>query len=223
MAIASEQGRIYRATINGMISTADGARLTYQLREMRCTRESINAEAIQAAVNAPKPPPPPPTTVNILTIPSGTFVDEATMQRLNETADSFPRTPLIEYVELGPEPGVAREEPAAIAPEIAHERVSLDDYAERAAQQAANRELDEAIAAAAADHAISPEQARLLTEVSNLTKELMRTAAPVAKQAPEPPTPASLAYARLVREAAEERRTQGWAPLPPRRTQRPSS
>ena len=45
------------------------------LREQRCTREAINAEAILEAANAP-PPPPGDTVINIVTIPSGHFLTE---------------------------------------------------------------------------------------------------------------------------------------------------
>jgi hypothetical protein len=73
MAIASEMARVYRSTINGMISTSDGARLIYQLKEIRAAREAINAEAILAIANRP-PPPPGDVTINIMTIPANHFV-----------------------------------------------------------------------------------------------------------------------------------------------------
>ena len=63
-----EQGRVYRATINGLISTSDGVRLMVQLREIRCSLEAVAAEAaaIAAAV-----PPNYSMTVAITTVPSG--------------------------------------------------------------------------------------------------------------------------------------------------------
>jgi hypothetical protein len=52
-----------------------------------------------------------------LTVPSGVFLDEATMQRINENADSFPRRPLIEHVEPTSEPIVEE----AVQSELASE------------------------------------------------------------------------------------------------------
>ena len=71
IAIASEMGRVYRSTINGLISTSDGARLIYQLKEIRGVREAVNAEA---ALNAAKEAATPvPFTVNVISVPSGHF------------------------------------------------------------------------------------------------------------------------------------------------------
>lgn len=101
MGIAREMGRLIRLSYNGHLSIQELTGYVYALDKTRaCLESAINLE-VQAAANAPKPPPPP-TTVNILTVPSGTFLNEATMQRLNEQSDHFPRTPLIEYAELGP-------------------------------------------------------------------------------------------------------------------------
>ena len=48
------------------------------LRERRCTQEAINAEAALAIANAP-PPPPGDFHLNILTIPSGQFLNREQM------------------------------------------------------------------------------------------------------------------------------------------------
>ena len=55
--------------INGVIPTVEGTRLVFVLKEIRCTREAIDAAEAVVIANAP-PPPPPPTTINILTVPS---------------------------------------------------------------------------------------------------------------------------------------------------------
>ena len=121
MAIASEQGRVYRATINGLISTADGARLTYQLKELRCTREALALEAENAAKKLPAIPAK--IEVSIIAVPSGCFVSP-------ERAEQIANGEFLKQIE--------------------HERVPLSDYARNAAAQAeADRELDAAIEAAA--------------------------------------------------------------------------
>jgi hypothetical protein len=43
-------------------------------------------------------------TVNILTVPPNTFLNEAAMQELSEKANTFPRRPLIEHVTEPSEP-----------------------------------------------------------------------------------------------------------------------
>jgi hypothetical protein len=75
MAIASEMGRVYRSTINGLISTSDGARLIYQLKEIRGVREAVNAEAALAAAKeaAKAATEPAPFTVNIVSVPEGFY------------------------------------------------------------------------------------------------------------------------------------------------------
>jgi hypothetical protein len=60
-----------------------------------------------------------------LSVPSGVFLDEATMQRINENADSFPRRPLIEHVETTSEP-IAEE---AAQSELASEAGAIEHYA----------------------------------------------------------------------------------------------
>ena len=122
-AIGSEMGRVYRATINGLISTADGARLTFMLRERRCTQEAINAEAALAIANAP-PPPPAKINVSIVTVPHGTFVSKEQFQQMENG----------EFLQT-----------------IEHERVPLENYArDAAAQVTVDREIDAAVEAAAA-------------------------------------------------------------------------
>jgi hypothetical protein len=124
MAVASEQGRVYRACINGQISTSDAARLAYQLKEIRCTREAINAEIALAKANEP-PPPPGDTHISIVAIPAGHFV----------TAEQLRQIETGEFVRQGE-----------------HETLSLSDYSSKDVQQAeraATRELDTEIEKAA--------------------------------------------------------------------------
>ena len=63
-------------------------------------------------------------TVNILTVPSGTFLNEATMQQLNERADTFTRTPLIEHHSAQPEAPAPTEIAKIIVEETASEPVA---------------------------------------------------------------------------------------------------
>ena len=110
-------GRVYRATINGLISTADGARLTFMLRERRCTQEAINAEAALAIANAP-PPPPGDFHLNILTIPEGRFLTHEQMsadydwKKEIAAAETAIETELIEHMPQA-KPPVAEPEPIA--------------------------------------------------------------------------------------------------------------
>ena len=75
--ILGEQARIYRSVINGALTSSEGTKLTYILKEVRCTMESVvNAEATEAAVNAAKEAATAaatPFTVNIVSVPSGHF------------------------------------------------------------------------------------------------------------------------------------------------------
>jgi hypothetical protein len=127
--ILSEQGRVYRATINGKLMPEEGARLAYQLRELRGTLEVIAATdaaakvaaAEAAAITARATYAPP--AINIVTVPSGVFVNEAMMQQIHENADSFPRRSLIEHVESTSEPiteVVVQSEPTSQMGEIEH-------------------------------------------------------------------------------------------------------
>jgi hypothetical protein len=102
MGVAREMGRLIRLSYNGHLPADELTRYIFALDKLRACLESAVAIEAQAAANAPKPPPGA-MTVNILTVPSGTFIDEEMMQRLNEKADSFPRRPLIEHVQP-PEP-----------------------------------------------------------------------------------------------------------------------
>jgi hypothetical protein len=96
MGVAREMGRLIRLSYNGHISVSELTGYVYALDKTRACLEAAIAIETQAAANAPKPPPGA-MTVNILTVPSGVFIDEAMMQRLNENADTFPRRPLIEH------------------------------------------------------------------------------------------------------------------------------
>jgi hypothetical protein len=168
MAIASEQGRIYRSTINGLISTADGARLTYQLKEMRCTREAIALEVEAAAKNAPVVPKK--VDISIISVPSGCFVSEAQRQEIENgkflQTIEHERISLADYTERATQQTLAE-------PQIEPERVSLDDDAGQAAELAAvTRALDEAITEATRNRTVSPEAAALLSEITDFTRKL---------------------------------------------------
>jgi hypothetical protein len=106
MGIAREMARLIRLSYNGHLPTEELTRYIFALDKTRvCLESAINLEA-QAIANAPKPPPAP-VTINVLSVPSGTHLDEAAMQKLHEDADNFKRTPLIEYLaaqEPTPEP-----------------------------------------------------------------------------------------------------------------------
>jgi hypothetical protein len=103
MGVAREMGRLIRLSYNDRLSVEELTRYVYALDKLRAALESANAIEVQAAANAPKPPPGA-MTVNILTVPSNTFINDAMMQQLNEKADSFPRRPLIEHVTEPSEP-----------------------------------------------------------------------------------------------------------------------
>ena len=62
--------------------------MIFMLKEIRCTREAIDAAEATAIANAPRPPPLSPV-VNILTVPSGTFIDDAMRQRIERDRRSF--------------------------------------------------------------------------------------------------------------------------------------
>jgi hypothetical protein len=116
MGVAREMGRLIRLSYNDHLSVEELTRYVYALDKLRAALESaINIEA-QATANAPKPPPAP-TTVNILTIPPNTFLDDAKLQQLYAKADSFTRRPLIEHVMAPPEPAAeaVQSEPASVA------------------------------------------------------------------------------------------------------------
>jgi hypothetical protein len=101
MGVAREMGRLIRLSYNGHLPPEELTRYIFALDKLRAALESANAIEIQAAANAPKPPPGA-ITVNILTVPSGTFVDDAKLQQLHERAHTFPRRPLIEHNEPAP-------------------------------------------------------------------------------------------------------------------------
>jgi hypothetical protein len=159
IAIASEMGRVYRSTINGMISTSDGARLIYQLKEIRAAREAVNAEAALAIANVP-PPPPAKIDVSIITVPAGHFISPEQSQQIANG----------EFLK-----------------QVEHTSIPLSDYARNAAAPAeADRELNAAIDAAVVfvkpgeparyeePHGIipqSPEEAQLLSELEGLPYE----------------------------------------------------
>jgi len=79
--ILSEQSRVYRAMINGVISTTEGTRLVFVLKEIRCTREAVDAAeaaakaaADAAAIAAQTAAETSPMTVTVVTIPEGHYL-----------------------------------------------------------------------------------------------------------------------------------------------------
>jgi len=108
---------------NGKLSSSEGARFTFVLRELRCCLES---EALEAEAVARKAPPvPSKVDVSIIAIPHNCFVSKEQMQQME--SGNFLRT-------------------------IEHERFPLNDYVKRAVPQAeVDREIDAAIDAAAAN------------------------------------------------------------------------
>ena len=111
---------MYRATINGIISTTDGARLMFMLRERRCTQEAIDAQVAAAAAAAPAAP----STVHISigTVPSGCYLTKEVTEAL------YRGTPLLLENE---------------------DVVSAKDYTRAVSSRRADDELDAAIDAAA--------------------------------------------------------------------------
>ena len=73
--ILSEHARVYRSVVNGALSTIEGVRLSFILREVRAAMEAVNAEtarieAAEQARAAAEQVEKPPLVVNILPIPS---------------------------------------------------------------------------------------------------------------------------------------------------------
>jgi hypothetical protein len=114
MGVVNEMARLLRLSYNGHLPSTELTRYIYALDRIRAGVESAKNLEIQAAAVAPKPPPPA-TVVNILTVPPGTRINDATMKQLNEQADSFPRRSLIEHVAAPSEPvaEAVRSEPAS--------------------------------------------------------------------------------------------------------------
>jgi hypothetical protein len=180
--------------------------------------------------------------VNVVTIPSGTFLSREEMAKYQ--SDS----PVIEH---GPQPEQLEqlEQLVGESPDAADDAKQMAELENLTCKELVERARRGGILPPEFD---DPALAKLLmTELGNKTyKELSELARreqagelplePLAQPSerdlimqraramgyvPLPPQPrqddASLAYERLVREAAEERRAQGWAPVPPQRTQRP--
>ena len=61
MASSPSRVEIYRLAVNQKITTAEAARLTYILREVRCSLEAV----------PPEPEVQSPTTINIVSVPPG--------------------------------------------------------------------------------------------------------------------------------------------------------
>jgi hypothetical protein len=78
--VVGEMARIYRSIINGKISSAEGLRLIFALREIRCGLEAVNAAEVAAdeaeaaaAAAAAAQTAPSPATIVIKTIPEGHY------------------------------------------------------------------------------------------------------------------------------------------------------
>jgi hypothetical protein len=92
--VAMEQGRLYRLAVNKTISTAEAARLTYILREVRCSLESIPPEPVTEQTMP---------TLNIISIPMDNYIRDAAMKSPNlviEHIPSEPKTPPIEATSI---------------------------------------------------------------------------------------------------------------------------
>jgi hypothetical protein len=100
MGVAREMARLLRLSYNGHLPAEELTKYIFALDKLRACLES--AIAIEAAAAAKAPAPPTSMHVSIVSVPSGTFFDEAAMQKLHESADK--RTPLIEHV-AAQEPG----------------------------------------------------------------------------------------------------------------------
>ena len=114
-----DRGRArHRAMANGKLSSSEGARFTFVLRELRCCLESEALEAENAARKAPAVLSE--VNVSIITVPSGCFVSA-------ERAEQIANGEFLRQVE--------------------HETVSLDDYTRNAAAQQAEaqREINAAV------------------------------------------------------------------------------
>ena len=96
--VTAEMGRIYRATINQRIKSAESARLIYMLREIRCC---IEAE--------PPKPADQTTAVNIVAVPVDCYVREAAASSdrsryriehmVNDPTPALEHTPQLEHLE----------------------------------------------------------------------------------------------------------------------------
>jgi hypothetical protein len=82
--VAMEQGRLYRAAINQRISSAEAARLTYILREVRCSLEAI----------PPEPKVEQATTLNIITIDQDSYIRDTAMSESRLVIEHIPSEPL---------------------------------------------------------------------------------------------------------------------------------
>jgi hypothetical protein len=126
MGVAREIGRLIRLSYNGHITVSELTGHVFALDKLRACLESAIAIEANAIANAPKPAPPA-VRINILTVPSGTYVNEATMQRINENVDSFPRRSLIEPMEPTSEPTASSLEPPAEVETGPSDAQSADD------------------------------------------------------------------------------------------------
>jgi hypothetical protein len=95
--ILSEQGRIYRSVVNGVISSAEGARLVYMLREIRGTQESIVSAEIAAAEVAQANTEATPVRIDIVTVPEGHFLQpDGSFRPMPEEMRQIEHTPQVE-------------------------------------------------------------------------------------------------------------------------------
>lgn len=150
MGVAREMGRLIRLSYNGHLAPEELTKYIFALDKLRaCLESAINID-LQAQANAPSPPPPA-TTINILSVPSGVFVDDAMRERINENADSFDRRPLIDH-----------------AAEPTSGPITLTELRQSEPPASTEVPIDQGIKLQ------SPEEARLIAELNSLTdKQLM--------------------------------------------------
>jgi hypothetical protein len=94
--ITSEMAKIYRAASSGTLPTDDAMRLSAILRELRVSREAADAAAV---IDMPTGSYGP---VNILSIPSGCFIDPVTGKLLSPDEAPVVRTPTKPYAPTPP-------------------------------------------------------------------------------------------------------------------------
>jgi hypothetical protein len=150
--VLSEQARVYRSVVNGALTAIEGVRLSFILREVRCTLEAVAVEAAAAAAaeaaaaaNAAASVPLLPVSYTIVTIPTGHSVigdhvvpnEDANALRLEHTlAPEEVAAAAAEIVITEPEPACFQEPAAQLEPAAPEDddddNVSTDELIRRA-------------------------------------------------------------------------------------------